>query len=177
MKLSFVILILFVLLLAPAMSVSDTIYLKNGRRIDANECWEDGSLVLCKQYGATVGYRMNDISTYQVTGTKPKESVKVDESEIIGKYQLSVTDKIQTMWSYDGASSIDSVLGIARIGFTIVQNGNIQDIEFVELSTDPYLNIAAFSAIMKALPFPTFSHEMTVMNLKMLLVFTVEGVQ
>jgi hypothetical protein len=177
MKVSATILFLMALMVLPAISIADTIFLKNGRRIEANECWEEDNLVVCKQYGATIGYRKNDISIYQATGEKPSQQVRIDESVITGQYQLGITDKVQSMWSYDGDASIDPDLATAKISFTIVQNGDVQDIDFIELSKDPYLNIAAFSAIMKSLPFPSFPPEMTVMNLKLLLVFTFEGVQ
>jgi hypothetical protein len=50
------------LIMCPVYSEADTILLKNGRKIEAARCWEDGDLIRCKIHGQTIGYPKRDIT-------------------------------------------------------------------------------------------------------------------
>lgn len=81
------IVICFLWMFLPSLSIADTIILKNGKRIDSPQCWEDGDLVKCKVYGQTIGYQKKDIEevTIESIPEKPSEGFR------FGVWQSGIT--------------------------------------------------------------------------------------
>ena len=53
--------VLFLLLMAPALAGGDAIVLKNGNRIEAQRVWEEDGDFKCDQYGGVVGFPKRDV--------------------------------------------------------------------------------------------------------------------
>jgi hypothetical protein len=56
-----VLVLLFLLVLSPFSVRADTIFLKNGNRIDAEKVWEEGDEYKCDQYGGVVGFPKREV--------------------------------------------------------------------------------------------------------------------
>ena len=77
----------FLWMFLPSLSAADTIILKNGKRIDSPQCWEDVDLVRCKMYGQTIGYPKKDIAEVTIETIPEKPSVGFR----FGKWQSGIT--------------------------------------------------------------------------------------
>lgn len=65
----FIILVIF-----PIHGTADTIFFKNGMRLDVSEVWEENGQIKCKLYGTVVGYPKENILKVEKNELKKTES-------------------------------------------------------------------------------------------------------
>jgi len=172
------VIIMLSLIMFPIISVADTITLKNGRIINPTKCWEDGDLIKCKQHGATVGYQKNDIE--QVAPKiekKKKETIRANKAKSIDLYRIEIAYKIQKAWIFDSDLSNGHDNKVAALAFTVLPNGDVRDITFVEIFGDLYLDESAMNAIINASPFPPHPPQFKQPHIKMAIRFTPNGIR
>ena len=139
---------------APAIIFANSIVLKNGHRVESEKCWEQGDLIVCRQYGATVGYQKSNIAeVIKISKDTNKLERDYEKSDNVDAYRLKIAYKVQKEWSYDERLAGGRDLN-AGIVFKVLPDGRVKDIELVDPSDDEMFNQSAYSAVKNAVPFP-----------------------
>lgn len=173
----------------PTPANIDSIILKNGQTIESETCWEEGDMVKCKRYGATVGYQKNDIA--RIVKISEAEQHQKDrrlpqryplqptnKEDLVDLYRLNIALKVQKEWVYEEQTSAPRhKRTIASIVFRVLPNGEVNNIVFTEESNDKALNESAYAAIEKAAPFPPLPDSYSRPYLEVGLRFTPRGLQ
>lgn len=98
------------------------------------------------------------------------------ELEVIDLYQLEVAYAVQRNWAYANQLG-DGKHQMVSIVFTVMPDGRIEDIFFMDRSGNPYLDDSAYKAIVKSSPVKPFPAGLGRSSIQIGLNFTPEGVQ
>jgi TonB family protein len=82
-------------------------------------------------------------------GPVARASVRDD---VVGRWMIAVDDRIRAVWTYPEAQRVQGVTGNVTVSFRVRRNGKVVSVQIVDGSGDPYLDVAAFSAIPAELP-------------------------
>jgi hypothetical protein len=101
-----------ILMLYPGRSDADNVVLKNGRKINAAKCWEDGDLIRCNLYGQIVSYPKDEVANLTVESSpeKPTDGFIFD----IWRSGLKVRDAIDIAETHNKPLHKDGLLSINK---------------------------------------------------------------
>ena len=107
--------------------------------------------------------------------TKVKFYTK-DNAPPIDLYRIGAAYQVNKNWFMPKNSNCADTK-VTSIAFTILPNGEIKDIVYLERSKCNELDDSAYSAIMRAAPFKPFPNSLNVKEIKVALRFKKNGVQ
>jgi colicin import membrane protein len=115
------------------------------------------------------------------TGTKPgKAGIFTQgsrkESEVIDIYQAEIAYAVNRNWAYANQLGSGEKL-LVSIVFTVLPDGKIEDIFYMDRSGNPYLDESAYKAIVKTGPVKPFPPGLGRKSIQIGLNFTPEGVR